>query len=93
LCNKESGGRAVATKAQRSQRNRMQMNVDETQIRKGWVPSYGVLSKGCALRHEVLASQCSNNVATRDDANQPVLVVNHRKALVARFHHHLQDTR
>jgi Ni,Fe-hydrogenase I cytochrome b subunit len=82
-----------ATKAQRSQRNRMQMNVDETQIRKGWVPSYGALSKGCALRHEVLASQCSNNVATRDDANQPVLFVNYRKTLVARFHHHFQDTR
>jgi hypothetical protein len=53
----------------------------------------GTFRRGKLTVSRTRLTQRSYNVAARDDADQPVLFVNHWKTLVARFHHHLQDTR
>ncbi len=64
-------------------------------------PEVGPDSRHCKVPNRVLmiddsgpsTFERSNNVAPRNDADQPILLVNHRKALVTGVNHQLQDTR
>ena len=44
------------------------------------------------LRSALLVFKCFDNITARDDADQPVFLVDNREGFVARFHHHFQDS-